>query len=157
MRTSTDIEIKIVALGGIGTIPRRTPLDRYQVVKIESVSEDLLGEQRITLKALLDCASINEVLVKLRLKNAVMYGLDKAQNHRGISVGIATDRIAALLWVLCDDEGEEFASNESNHPYYGMPIFRYTARRYGFLLPDWAEAWVDGERCSPDCWEGCDI
>ena len=156
MRTETEIRDKIAELGGLEDIPGRAPAGPFVMIEMsERAPEDPIGDKRLTLNSILDALPSTEETLNLMLKNALDFGLLKAHNHRGISSNVVAQRVETLLWVLGDEEAEAFAANPENYPMYGMPIYKHVARKYGWELPTWAEAWADGAPCYPGCKEGC--
>lgn len=63
------------------------------------------------------------------LKNHVEWGFKKALMKRGISVSGHFD--AVMFWNAVLEEGLE-TWEKSNYAYYGLPLFRATALKYGF-------------------------
>ncbi len=67
-----------------------------------------------------------------RLKGDVSFGFEKALNQRGISSGLQFEVVR--MWNLILEDGLE-DWNESNYAQYGLPLFKATAKKYGFDNP----------------------
>lgn len=64
-----------------------------------------------------------------QLKEDVKFGFEKALNQRGISSSLMFEVVRMWNWIL--EEGlEDFG--EENYAYYGLPLFKATALKYGF-------------------------
>jgi len=68
--------------------------------------------------------------VLAQLKHDVEFGFKKALDQRGISAGLMYEVVKMWNWVL--DEGME---TFDSYPMYGLPLFKATAVKYGFLNP----------------------
>ena len=81
----------------------------------------------------------------------------KVSDHRSISAGRSVDKLAALAWLLGDDDVVAFAEDPTNYPQYGAPILRHICERYGLPIPDdeHLQRMMQSERCTDDCEEGC--
>lgn len=67
-----------------------------------------------------------------QLEKDVQFGFEKALDQRGLSAGMMFEVVMMWNWVL--EEGlEEFY--EDNYAYYGLPLFKQTALKYGFENP----------------------
>ena len=85
------------------------------------------------------------------------YGIDKAENHRGLSAGRTIDRFRAWLWLLGDDELLAFADEDRNYKNYGAPILMRICKKYE-LASEFSEEFINmaaGKPCVPDCDSGC--
>jgi hypothetical protein len=67
-----------------------------------------------------------------QLKSDVEFGFEKALNQRGLSAGMMWEVVSMWNWIL--EEGLENFS-EDNYAYYGLPLFKATAVKYGFDNP----------------------
>ena len=94
--------------------------------------------------------------VTARMREYMEFAMGKALNHRGLSANRSLMHFETWLWLLGDDEMLSFAEDDKNFPNYGMPVLKAISRKYGFPIPEDAEAWIDGKKCRPDCQEGCD-
>lgn len=65
-----------------------------------------------------------------QLKDDVEFGFEKALNQRGISSGLMHDVVRMWNWVL-----EEGLEDDEEYAYYGLPLFKKTAVKYGFDNP----------------------
>lgn len=100
-------------------------------------------------------APLTEETVKAEMLGYLAFAFDKAFHHRGISANRSAIKLRAWLWLLEDAETLAFAENKANYPYYGMPILKAVARKYGAPIPPEAEAWIDGQPCNPYCDDCC--
>lgn len=89
----------------------------------------------------------------------VPFAVGKIVDHRGLSAGLSVDHFEGWAWLLGDDILAAFEA--ADYPQYGAP------KVYAFLRAvDRLDAWPAadhpelermrvGDRCTPDCWEGC--
>ncbi len=70
--------------------------------------------------------------VLIQLEKDVEFGFEKALNQRGISAGMMHSVIMMWNWVLQD--GLEDIGDD-NYPQYGLPLFKATAKKYGWDNP----------------------
>lgn len=68
--------------------------------------------------------------VLTQLERDVEFGFVKALNKRGISAGLMYQVVATWNWVL-----EEGLEDFDNYAQYGLPLFKATALKYGFVNP----------------------
>ena len=68
-----------------------------------------------------------------QLEKDVDFGFEKALNQRGLSSGLMFEVVRMWNWVL--EEGLEDYDTENGYAYYGLPLFRATAVKYGFANP----------------------
>jgi len=61
------------------------------------------------------------------LEQDVEYGFEKALGKRGISASLMYNVVSMWNWIL-----EEGLENWSEYAYYGLPLFKATAVKYGF-------------------------
>lgn len=67
-----------------------------------------------------------------QLEKDVAFGFDKALDQRGLSAGLIFQVVMMWNWIL--EEGlEDF--DEDDYTYYGLPLFKATAMKYGFDNP----------------------
>lgn len=64
-----------------------------------------------------------------QLEKDVAFGIEKAENQRGISAGLMFEVVRMWNWIL-EDGLEDF----DNYGSYGMPLFKATAKQYGFEM-----------------------
>lgn len=67
-----------------------------------------------------------------QLKSDVEFGFEKALNKRGISSSLMFSVV--MSWNKVLEEGLE-DWDEDNYRYYGLPLFKATALKYGFDNP----------------------
>lgn len=67
-----------------------------------------------------------------QLKSDVEFGFEKALNKRGISSSLMFGVV--MSWNKVLEEGLE-DWDEDNYRYYGLPLFKATALKYGFDNP----------------------
>lgn len=67
-----------------------------------------------------------------QLKRDVEFGFEKALNKRGISSSLMFSVV--MSWNKVLEEGLE-DWDEDNYRYYGLPLFKATALKYGFDNP----------------------
>ena len=65
-----------------------------------------------------------------QLEKDVAFGFEKALNQRGISSGLMFNAVKMWNWIL--EDGLEDWSDD-NYAEYGLPLFKATAIKYGFL------------------------
>lgn len=97
--------------------------------------------------------------VLVRALAYVPFAIGKIVDHRGLSAGLSVDHFEGWAWLLGDDILAAFEA--ADYPQYGAP------KVYAFLRAvDRLDAWPAaehpelermrvGDRCTPDCWEGC--
>lgn len=64
-----------------------------------------------------------------QLARDVEFGFDKALSKRGISSSVMYEVVKMWNWIL--EEGLENWS-DANYAYYGLPLFKATANKYGY-------------------------
>lgn len=62
-----------------------------------------------------------------QLRRDVAFGFEKALDRRGLSAGSMYEVILMWMWVL-EDELQHF----DDYTYYGLPLFKAVAVKYGF-------------------------
>lgn len=67
-----------------------------------------------------------------QLEQDVAFGFKKALNKRGLSASLMFEVVRMWNWIL--EEGLE-DWEEDNYAYYGLPLFKLTAVKYGFDNP----------------------
>ena len=65
-----------------------------------------------------------------RLKLDLAFAFEKAYDQRGISASFMYEVVKMWLWVLDDD-----LHDWGNYGYYGLPLLRAVANKYGFDNP----------------------
>ena len=65
-----------------------------------------------------------------QLKKDVAFGFEKALDCRGISSGLMYEVVRMWNWIL-----EEGLEDFDDYRYYGLPLFKATAEKYGFDNP----------------------
>ena len=92
-----------------------------------------------------------------QLAGYMRFAWTKVRGHRGISAGLSVEKLAALAWLLGDDDVVAFAEDDRNYPQYGAPILRYLCERYGLPIPDdeGLRRMARGEPCMAYCPSGC--
>ena len=65
-----------------------------------------------------------------QLEKDVEFGFEKALNQRGISSELMYNVVSMWNWIL-----EEGLENFNEYAYYGLPLFKATAVKYGFENP----------------------
>lgn len=68
--------------------------------------------------------------VLVQLKKDVEFGFEKALDQRGISSSMMHDVVQMWNWVL-----EEGLEDFDDYTWYGLPLFKATAVKYGFENP----------------------
>lgn len=68
--------------------------------------------------------------VLVQLEKDVAFGFEKALNQRGISSSLMYEVVRLWNWVL-----EEGLEDFDDYAYYGLPLFKVTAVKYGFPNP----------------------
>lgn len=68
--------------------------------------------------------------ILLQLKNDVSFGFEKALDQRGISASLMYQVVGMWNWIL-----EEGLEDFEEYAYYGLPLFKATAVKYGFENP----------------------
>lgn len=100
---------------------------------------------------------LTEFDIPEQMAGYMRFAWGKVSDHRGISAGRSVEKLAALAWLLGDDDVVAFAEDSANYPQYGAPILRHICERYGLPIPDdeHLQRMMQGERCTDDCEEGC--
>lgn len=65
-----------------------------------------------------------------QLEQDVAFGFEKALNRRGISSSLMYEVVSMWNWIL-----EEGLESFDDYAYYGLPLFKATAVKYGFNNP----------------------
>lgn len=68
--------------------------------------------------------------VLAQLKSDVEFGFEKALNQRGISASLMHSVVQMWNWIL-----EEGLEDFDDYMWYGLPLFKATAVKYGFDNP----------------------
>jgi hypothetical protein len=87
------------------------------------------------------------------MSNYMIFALEKARDHRGLSASRSISKMQAWLWLLKDDE----KINWDNYENYGVPILQQICALYKLPFPVDNEEMVNmsrGNKCTPDC-ESC--
>lgn len=71
--------------------------------------------------------------ILIQLEKDVDFGFEKALNKRGISSGFMVSVVQMWNWML--EEGLEGLDDFDDYMWYGLPIFKATAVKYGFENP----------------------
>lgn len=64
-----------------------------------------------------------------QLKDDVEFGFEKALNKRGLSASAMFSVVAMWLEIL------EIDFDKDNYAYYGLPLFKFAAEKFGFDNP----------------------
>ncbi len=64
------------------------------------------------------------------LQGDVAFGFKKALDQRGISAGLMYEVVSMWNWIL-----EEGLESFDDYAQYGLPLFKATAKKYGFPNP----------------------
>ncbi len=88
-----------------------------------------------TLREGLDPATVQvcpwtEEEVKLQLGYDLDFGFEKALDKRGISSNLMYDVVKMWMWVLEDE-----LQHMEDYKFYGLPLFKAVAKKYGFPDP----------------------
>ena len=108
-----------------------------------------------------DAASYQHVLTEAQIPEQMAgymrFAWGKVEDHRGISAGRSVQKLAALAWLLGDDDVVAFAENEGNYAQYGAPILKHICEKYGLPIPDDAGLlrMMEGSPCEDGCGMGC--
>lgn len=81
----------------------------------------------------------------------MVFAIEKATDHRGLSAGRSVENLNAWTWLLgCEPITEPY-------PQYGVPILKALAQRHGLDWPDDTalERMAQGLPCHDDCMDGC--
>ena len=71
-----------------------------------------------------------EESIKEQLRKDVAFGFEKALGRRGLSSSFMYEVVKVWMWVLDDD-----LQNFKDYKYYGLPLFKAVANKYGFEDP----------------------
>lgn len=103
-------------------------------------------------------ATKDSKLTKRAVTNEIVgylpFAFKKALTHRSISAERSVDKLAAWLWVL-EDPLYEFAMDEKNYAYYGVPVLKRVAKKFSVKIPNRIKDWKNGKPCQRGCIEGC--
>lgn len=77
-----------------------------------------------------------------QLKDDVEFGFEKALDQRGISASLMFDVV--LKWNKVLEDGLE-DWDENDYSYYGLPLFKATAKKYGFDNPIGSDSGREGK------------
>lgn len=106
--------------------------DLYRLAQY--IPEDKLSDFGLELKEDLKGTHKHKELTKENileeLKGDVAFGFEKALNKRGLS-SLAMYSVVRMWNFILDEDLEEF----DNYNYYGLPLFKATALKYGFDNP----------------------
>ncbi len=153
MKTATEIEQHLKAAASedffgfeTGTLIDYLDFDRAKPY----LNDDATPEKWKTL------ALTPETVIE-EMREYMDFAIDKAENHRGLSAGRSITRFRAWLWLLGDDEMEQFADADENYKNYGAPILLKICHKYRFNF-SMSQAFLnmaDGNQCRDGCDEGC--
>jgi hypothetical protein len=103
-----------------------------------------------------DVDELTEENVINKIKNYMIFALDKAGNHRGLSAQRSIAHFEHWLWLLEDKETLGFITR-LNYTNYGCPILKKICEKYGMEYPidEKMQRMARGEPCCPGCQEGC--
>lgn len=98
---------------------------------------------------------LDKVGVLDRMKDYMVFALDKAGNHRGLSANRSIDHFKAWVWLLGDEDYQ--AINWEKFQNYGVPILKQICDRFGFEFSDdyGLKRMANGEPCYDGCDMGC--
>jgi len=77
---------------------------------------------------------LSDDIIKKEIENYLEFAYEKADDQRGISSERSIIHFTNWLWLLDDFELLSFAQDESNYPYYGLPILDKIAQKYNIEL-----------------------
>lgn len=89
------------------------------------------------------------------MKKYMIFALEKASNHRGLSSSRSIDHFKNWLWLLGDDETLAFAEDDCNYQNYGAPILKKICEVYGFDFPNNED--IQNMAKGLPCYEGCEM
>ena len=69
------------------------------------------------------------------LESDVDFAFEKALNKRGISSSLMFSCIKMWMWVLDDEEFQDYPEDTSHYAQYGLPLYKAVAVKYGFKNP----------------------
>jgi hypothetical protein len=84
------------------------------------------------------------------------FAFGKALDHRGLSAGRSVQKLTEWAWLLGRDDVVE-AMDSADYAQYGVPKLVAFARGFDLPVPEdeELERMARGERCRPDCEDGC--
>lgn len=115
---------------------------------------------------LTDCGEVNAVEwnvllakqrgVKSEAIDYLEFAWGKARNHRGLSALRSVEKLTEWAWLLRDD-ALVAAISAAGFAQYGAPKLAVISRALGAPMPDDVATlrMIAGEKCRPDCDEGC--
>lgn len=92
--------------------------------------------------------------VMSRMQEYMDFALEKAKHHRGLSASRSIDHYRAWIWLL----GEDDQIHWERWGQYGCGVLKQIGEKYAIALPinqSWFDNMSRGDRCQPDCDEGC--
>lgn len=107
--------------------------DFYRLV--DFLSEEQLNSIGVTLKEEFRGKHVPIPLTREtvleKLKEDIKFAFEKAYNERGISSAFMFEVVRMWNWIL-----EEGLEDFSDYIPYGLPLFKATAEKYGFDIPE---------------------
>lgn len=87
------------------------------------------------------------------------FAIGKAMDHRSLGAQRYAVKLAALVWLLGDDELHAWLSEPEHFPNYGAPLFRRIAETYDMPWPGnvFLDNMAKGLPCCSSCEEGCGV
>lgn len=100
---------------------------------------------------------LTEADIPEQMAGYMRFAWGKVNDHRSLSAGRSVEKLAALAWLLGDDDVVAFAEDPNNYAQYGAPILRHICERYGLPIPDdeGVQRMMQGEPCVAYCPSGC--
>jgi hypothetical protein len=91
------------------------------------------------------------------MKDYMLFALEKATDHRGLSANRSINHFSAWLFLLGDDGLVAFCNDGGNYKNYGMPMLKAICDKYQFAFPvsEAALNMASGKPCHTGCEEGC--
>lgn len=126
------------------------------------------AERTGVLKEDFDRSQWTEPDVEKAARGYLLFAVEKAVNHRGLSAGRSIEKLEEWLWVL----GDEAALNafvDAGYAQYGVPKLALLVEAWdmrvaadeavvheGHSLDEWRRM-ARGEPCTPGCDRGCGV
>lgn len=100
---------------------------------------------------------IAEDAIREDMRDYMAFAWSKVDDHRGISASRSVEKMGAWLWLLGDEEMYALTDDDARYAQYGAPILKAISEKYEFPIPagERIERMARGEKCRPDCDEGC--
>lgn len=141
---------------------------RYDHLNDDHNREDMFGFRREALLDAMEFDTVRDLLkqqitwhepdVNRTARVYLVYAVDKALDHKGLSSSRSIEKLDEWLWVLGDDDLRN-RFHEAGYAQYGAPQLHVLLTAWNIHPdpidePEWSRM-IQGLPCVDDCLEGC--